>query len=434
MKKEDFLKIAILIFCLVVASFFLPGKITGKAGDAGVDVSVLSRIGMEITFFDYYPVINLSDYQNISVEIMNSGSEDYDARITEFIYNLSGNATLNLSAEYADSSVHLYPGNTRSHIAIYYPPAPGQYFIKLSIRYGGRLSEVWGSFVVLAPPPPPPPGGGGGGGGAGGGGGGGQGAGQGQIGGLQPLPNQFSISTDISLDYPQKIIVYKNITYLMGIKVTNVGKYYIDRMTLHTSIPSTFEIDANPKAEQTLNRNSSLIYLVSINSRNTDVGQYKLDFQVTSYYTKKDGSTVVEVQEVPQFLKDMILNNILNYDFLITEISGEIESAANKGYDMSTPNSYINSAIENLNKTKRYYNFGEYDNALKQMERVDEDLKQSVFTLGNITMNIYAYPVVSYYYIILFIIPILIIAFLLYKKSKKKNKRPKILERSKEES
>jgi hypothetical protein len=393
--------------------------------------------------------------QNITVEIQNLGSTDFDAQITETIYNLSNGTKLNQLAVYVDSSVHLNPGNTRMHKVIFVPETLGSYFIKATVHYGQRVAEQWGSFEVIeqnltqptAPPPnqtnetnetqPPPDGGGGGGGPTFNGTGNGTGnasiiqvppAPPGEIVTLPPNVSNYSIK----LEYPDRIKIYRNITNLLSVKVINNGRNALNNIVFYASYPDIFGIDINPKTPQSLTSfDQSVTYVISLYTSNASLQEYPFDFEVNSNELKSNGTVMLDVRESPESLRELIEEKLINYKILISDISAEIEAASLRNLDVSVPLSFINSAKRGINNTENLYNAARYEDALDELEKVEADIRDAVFTLGNLSLRLYAVQRIDYL-LLLFIIAILAALVLVWYR-RRRDRRPRLLQRAKEE-
>jgi uncharacterized membrane protein YgcG len=443
-RKESTYLVILFVF-LILISFFMPENMTGKAAsDSTVNVMVRNRTLIDITLFDYSSKITIYDTQNITAEVTNIGSSTYDARIAEYIYNLSNNS-LNLISSYYDSSVHLYPGNKRVHKAIFVPPELGTYFIKLSVSYGGRLLEVWGTFTVTGPVTTPPGNGtgngtgngngtGGGGGASGGGGGAGSGGGAGALPPRNPVDiTHVTVAPKLKIEYPKNITIYRNQTDIVNIKATNIGNFSLNNLLLYLSSPNELETDIDPKAPQNLGLNESVIFLVFIKPRQAAVNNYTLDFEVTSQYVKEMGSVTVFIKDYFESMKGFILNKIINYEYLIAEIEAEVETAKINGLNADVPKAYIALAREEVNSAKSFYEKEDYENALEQLTTAEKNMGQAVFMLGNLRLPTREYAAFPYYTIFLLILFVLLLFLILLGKRKKKKKRPRLLERSGEE-
>jgi hypothetical protein len=475
---DDMLGMVFVLSLLIAVSFFIPTNMTGKLLEVhrpDINVSIREKIDIEFTALDYQGTIFLWDTQNITVEVTNTGSTTYNATMTTYVYNLTNGTVLNLLSTYTDFTQLLYPGNSRGQRYIFAPAEVGDYFIRASVRYGARVQEAWGSFKVTTEQPPPgqgnqtnqtnqtngtggqpppgtgglPPTGGGGGAGAGGGiggggegegpnaGGGGGGAGGGNATGparvritIPPVPPMELLGVPlIKLDYPERIIVYRNMSSLLNIKVSNAGTAKIDNLMLYLSTPATFKTDINPKKPQFLIMNQSVMYIVSLSTSDAAVGEYMLEFKFLAPGLSKEGSVLIEVRESPESLKDFIEKRIVNYEFLVSEISAETEGVAIRGYDASQPAGFLLSAKSGLEKARAYYGDKEYVKAYGELLDVEQNIKDAVFTLGNISIRFYARGEPPYL-ILIFLVPLALFLLIIYKR---KERRPRLLREAKEE-
>ncbi len=477
--RDDILNAAFVLSLLVASTFFIPTNITGKMDVPGPDlnVSVAWKYDIEFTSFDFRSQIYLWEMQNITVEVTNTGSVGYNATMTTYIYNLTNTTILNLLSTYVDVTQMLHPGNSRGQRYYFAPSGEGDYFVRASVRYGTRVKEIWGAFSVtthIQEPPPnqnqtnqsnqtngtqeqPPPGGGGtappGGGGGGGGGSGqggqppgtgpgapgtGSGAGTGtgnatNIVIVMPLPEPVIPAIPgmplISIDYPDRIIVYRNISSLLNIRISNTGSTRIEGLMLYVSTPASFTTDINPKRFQTLVMGQNSTFLVSLLT-DAPAGYYTLEFKFIAPGISKEGSVLIEVRDSPESLRDFIEKTIVNYEFLVSEISAETEGVATRGYDASVPSKFLLSAKAGLERARAYYGDKEYVKAFGELLNVEQDIKNAVFTLGNIAVRYYAAEQPTYL-ILIFLIPLMLFLLIIYRR--RKGRRPRLLREAKEE-
>ena len=136
-----------MIFLLIVISMIFYGfksDITGLTFHT-VSVNVSENMEGELTAFTYHPLLNLSNIQNITVEFTNTGTTTYNTTIQETIY-VYDNGNLNVTAQYYDYTIPLYPGMRRNFKTSYVPPITGS-LGRLCCRYswggGGRRNAWW---------------------------------------------------------------------------------------------------------------------------------------------------------------------------------------------------------------------------------------------------------------------------------------------------
>ena len=450
---DEALVAGLLLSLLVCMSFYIPLSGTGKTTMPELNVSIREKLDIEFTVFDFLGAISIIDNQNITVEVTNTGSTGYNATLTVLVYNLTNLTHLNLMSTYVDSTVVLHPGNTRGQKYIFAPSEEGNYFVKGSVRYGTRVKEIWGSFNVVGfpqpqePPPSnqtnqtnqtpseqPPPSSGGGGGGSGGGSNVTSNVTSNQtISITPPTPSTANVTSrnpSTALDYPERIIVYKNITSLLGIKITNDGDTTISGLIMYVSTPIYFSTDVNPKAQQTLVKNQSVTYLISLFTSDAPVGEYTLEFKTISGQLVKQGNVIIDVRESPESLKDLIYLRILNYEFLLNGISSEASGLGSRGYDVSMPFKFITAADEGLELARGYYDEGEYVKAFGVLLDVEQNIRTAVFALGNVQVKLYAVQRADYY-LLIFAVPFILLFIIIYRR--RKDRRPKLLREAKEE-
>lgn len=468
---DEMLVIGLVFSILLCLSFYLPLNQTGKGATSEINTSIREKMDIDFTAFNLPSSISIIDNANITIEVTNTGSTTYNSTMTIYVYNLSNGTQLNLLSTYVDSTRVLYPGNSRGQMYIFAPASEGSYFVKGSVRYSVRVKEIWGSFQAtgfsqLPPPPPPPPsgnqtnqtnqtqppssGGGGSTGGGGGAGGGGQaqqgngtgggtgtGSGTGTSTGTVPitLPSQPPVSivpsaAAVSLDFPERIIIYRNISSLLGIKVTNTGGATISGLNMYVSTPTLFNTDINPKGKQFIFKNDSLTFLITLFTSDAPIGEYTLEFKMISGSITKEGAVILDVKEAPSTLKDLIYLRILNYRFLVNDISSQINSLGIKGYDVSVPRRFITAAKDGIDRAQAFYDENENVKAFGELLDVEQNLKDAVFTLGNVAVKLYAVQRADYY-LLIFVVPVVL--FLIILRRRRKDRRPKLLREAKEE-
>lgn len=427
-----------IVFFLAAAALFASNYITGLAVENNVDLSVRKRTDIEITLFDFDPLITIYDTQNISVEIMNTGSSRYNASITEYVYNLTENSTLNLISTYVDSTVDMFPGRRRAHKAVFVPPEIGTYIIEVEVRYGSRRKEVFGTFVVVEEieEEEPPPGNGTGnetgegngtGGEVGEGGTGAGGAGGAGVDRILTI-NKTLIAPVMGIEFPDRVIAKRNEVTLFSISVENLGKFFLNKITLHISVPLSFEIDFSPKTAQSLSIGKSMTYIVSILPGDSAGPEEEIEFEVTSEIVKREGIITVEVVDEIS-LEDLVKRKIANFEFLIPQVEADIDTAEIRGIDVSLPRHHINSAKEGLGKAKALAEDKEYEDALKILDQVEEDIKQAAFTLGITGIGISLPAAFPFLIILAVIVFAAFITLFFYYRRKRKRKRPRLLEK-----
>jgi hypothetical protein len=418
-----------LAVCLAAALMLIHWKITGNALESSMGVSVKEKTMLDILGLGYKNEISIYDTQPITASILNSGNTEYDSRINLYVYNVSG-TMLNPVSHYVDSPVHLLAGEMRSYNVIFVPPEIGLYYIKMNAQYNARIVETWGSFWVtetgnekkgnltnqtnITQPPPSE----------------GEGTG-GPERKVFYLPKDIIYVREISLEYSPMLNMTRGTTEIVGVKVTNIGNVPLYNIAMHFSMPQSFETDINPKTTLTLQPNASMVFVVSMDPKDSPPGEYRLDFEAINDYIKRQGSIAIDLRETPVSLQDLARKKITNYELLLVQIEPEVASYERNGYDVSQAELDLNRTEAEFSRAKELYAVGDYAGCLNALLTVEEGLRNTVFDMGSATLIVRAeeFP---YYYLLVLAMLIVLFAVAIYRKEKKE-KRPKLLEKSGEE-
>jgi hypothetical protein len=416
MNKYSWLNIILILVILLALVYAIPIKITGLAINQ-IYLSIKSSIKGEITAFVYESFIDLRqlEKQDIFVEFTNTGTENYTAKIEEFIYFYENNQ-LNETANYSDSSVMLFPGEKRAFRTIYTPLQEGFYYIKVKASYGTRRTEAWGSFYAgfiipnMTPGPPGP-------------GGGGEG-----LGGWTPSTIKYveAQPLDLYIDYEREINMYPGQSLMTSVKVKNVGNATLHEVKFHVSASDLLEIDVNPKEFYYLDRNETVIFLLDIYADpNIQIMTYPIDFEIVTRQIKRAETISVNIVAYNITLEEEVRKTILNYEYLITELGIDILEAYLKGVDTTLAEKALDNARINLEGAKNYFELKNFEKAMEKLDEVKENLKECVFHLAQASFAIFV-PAFSPIWIL--IIAVLIgLVFLFLLKRRKKKKKPKLL-------
>ncbi|MEM5766172.1 MAG: hypothetical protein QW423_00845 [Candidatus Aenigmatarchaeota archaeon] len=130
--------------------------------------------------------------------------------------------------------------------------------------------------------------------------------------------------------------------------------------------------------------------------------------------------------------EEEIYQKILNYEFLISEIQREINSAFSHGYDVDLANKSLYMARAGLENIKDYLKLKRTQDAKKELEKVEKYIEDSALQLASSVLYVYKPPAIFWWLILLIIILIasLILVYLYFRR--RGEKRPKLLERLEE--
>jgi len=411
-----------VILTLLLASFiiyykFSPKGFTGFIPMANVTVGVKETLKGEITALFYEEFINFTQIQNITTEFTNVGGTTLTEKIEIRVY-WNNQSRLQEMAYYYDSQTVLKSSMRRTYTVSFLPPYLGLYYIKVKVPYDSRTVERWGSFMVVYPYTPPPvniitpsvP--------------------------ARPVPTPAPVVAEevgipkIGLEYPEKVNITQGESKLFSILVKNIGNVSLNNIKFYISTTSLVEIEINPKQVFKLLPKESAIFLISVDvPETTPVGEYPFDFVATSDETKEERSIKLQIISLLPSIEEGIYETILNYEYIISEIQSEIDSAVLKGIDVKIPQDTLDKAKIGLEIAKGYYQQGKYEDAKNKLAEVKKYLEDAVYQLAvaGIKVQLPAFSPIMIIIIILFIGLILLLSLLFLKKIKGKEKRPKLL-------
>ncbi|MEM7825369.1 MAG: NEW3 domain-containing protein [Candidatus Aenigmatarchaeota archaeon] len=410
--KKFFYLLIVSIFAVLFFSFisnFFPFGTTSFVGaNFSVNITEIKRGELLLSYREY---LEWGEFQNISVEFLNTGSVNVEEKIEiRVFYNYGGK--LELLAYYYDSTVVLKPGEKRNYRVNFLPPYVGAYYIKVRVPYDGKVLETWKGFVVIYTPPSPRieiislPG--------------------------PPAPTEI-IETGVprmEIVYPENITIAQGESKLFSIIVKNTGQVSLKNMRLSVSTLSSFEFEITPKEIFKVSPNETAIFLVLLTIPNrTYPGTYPFDFEVITDKMKEGRKISIEVVSILPLLEEELKETIIYYEYLISEIQTQIDNAALKGIDVSQAQDSLDEAKKSLEIAKSYYDLGKYLDAKRKLDEVRDHLQDAVYKLSLALIPIY-YPAFPWIPLILLLIIILIILIILVRRKKKEEKelkRPKLL-------
>jgi hypothetical protein len=411
--------IILILFLLLVSSIIIykifPETITGFAV-GNTTIRIANKLKGEITSLILDESIELGNIQQIYTEFTNTGSINLTEKIEVIVYIHNETGKLIELAYYYDSQTILKPSLRRGYNVSFLPQQVGLYYVRVKVDYDSSVKERWGAFFAVYNVTTPP---------------------------IQyvPAPSEGGAPTLIvkekgeprmSIEYPKNVKILQGEKKLLNITVKNIGEIYLTNIRFYTTMTKLIEIDINPKQVFKLYPNESVIFLVSFDvPTSTPEGKYPFDFEVINDRTKESGSIEIEVVSIPPSIKEDVYETILNYEYILSEIQNEIDSAALKGMDVRLPLSTINKARISLDTAKRFYEEEKYDDAKKELINTKQYFEEAVLQLASLGIEITlsaAFPwwIILVIVIILMVLPILLI-FMKKKKEEKEKKRPKLL-------
>jgi hypothetical protein len=409
--------LTLLLASLIIYYKFSPKGVTGFIPMVNVTVGVKETIKGEITALFYEAYINYTQIQNITTEFTNVGGTALTEKIEIRVY-WNNQSRLQEMAYYYDSQTVLKPSMRRTYTISFLPPYLGLYYIKVKVPYDSRTVERWGSFMVVYPYTPPPvsiitP----------------------SAPARPPLTPAPAVAEEvgipkIGLEYPEKVNITQGESKLFSILVKNIGNVSLNNIKFYISTTNLVEIEINPKQVFKLLPKESAIFLISVDvPEKTPVGEYPFDFVVTSDETKEERSIKLQIISLLPSIEEGVYETILNYEYIISEIQSEIDSAVLKGIDVKIPQDTLDKAKIGLEIAKGYYQQGKYEDAKNKLAEVKKYLEDAVYQLAvaGIKIQLPAFTPVMIIIIILFIGLIILLSLLFLKKIKGKEKRPKLL-------
>ncbi len=467
MKDDKYYIYAVVL--LVVLSVLFMEDITGHATD-DIVISIREKTDGKIIYFSFNDSISVGDRQNIAIEFVNTGSTSYTSKIEVKIHKSLGDK-LNLTAYYQDSSLFMYPGSRRRYSTVFIPSDGGLYYIQVRVTFGTRVAETWGAFFVTDPfnvvtgqpgnqsgnttgnftggaggnntSTSPGSGAGGGAGSSDGTGGGtssgtgsgasgasGTGAGVQQNIIFKEFRPGFAAMESASAD---AVHLHRGDPIILDIKATNTGEVDLTNIKIFISTSSSIGVEINPKALSLLEKNESVIFLLTLSADDiTELGEHLLSYSIVSDEARKDGSVGIAVVDGKPGTEE-IKFRIVNYQVLILELQDDISDARRKGFSVEPAAESLKKAKGIIEKARRAFEAEEYEEVTRNLLEAQENLQDSAFLLSSATLFIYSTAPVETY-LALIILSVAILSIFIYRiRMKKKSKRPKMLQQAAEE-
>jgi hypothetical protein len=396
--------LAVIIVCL-----FSSLLLCGVSSAIPVNTSVVPLMKGKITDIDHPYFIHLYQTLPASVGFKNMGSVPFDARISFTIVNESGHALANFTG-----GIYNYtPSQERTYYGNYIPVVSGYQWVYATVDYNlGRL-EAWSSFYVwprttpvVIPPPTP----------------GGDGV-------VQPSAPEYGLPS-MRINYTERIDVAKGQTYLLYIKVENLGTR-TGNMTLTNIIfyakSMGIPFTVLPEKISTLVTNDTGFFLVTLNVPSSiDEGEYSLDFAVISDETLKSGTVNITVTELSEL--DEVWDSIQNYLFIIERLKTEIGEAAAGGANVTKAQRNLDLATSAVDDSIGFYNNDDYGAARSALGTARGYLEQCVLEIALAKADLLRFVLPAYVTIILIILIIIAATtalFFFYTRRKKKEREKK---------
>jgi|GEM_PF-6661397 len=385
-------KLFIFIAIILISFLIIHSRLTGYVI---VSVEVLPYKDVK-QMLNFERVINYSQTQKITLEIMNSGNLELNESTTLSIYKLD--KTLKKIVEYQKPSSSLKPMEISYFNIYYFPTEEGTYYIKVRTNFDGKIKETWAVFWVVIPvryevvqekAPPAPP---------------------------MPFAR-------LEVEYEKNITMYQNETKLISLILNNTGNVPLGNINFYVSLDSSFEFEINPKVIFNLQENSSQIVLLTLNASKVLPGHYPLEIEIVSDLVRRRIEIDVNVlPSVPVKLIDLevLKQEILKYQYLIFRFETQILELFKEGYDISKVNITLQSAKIQVEKAKENFENEKYDAVIKNLDEARKLLENLAFDLANLRLWIVITPSYINYWLILIVILIILITYYEFRKRTQK--------------
>jgi hypothetical protein len=385
-------KLFIFIAIILISFLIIHSRLTGYVI---VSVEVLPYKDVK-QMLNFERVINYSQTQKITLEIMNSGNLELNESTTLSIYKLD--KTLKKIVEYQKPSSSLKPMEISYFNIYYFPTEEGTYYIKVRTNFDGKIKETWAVFWVVIPvryevvqekAPPAPP---------------------------MPFAR-------LEVEYEKNITMYQNETKLISLILNNTGNVPLGNINFYVSLDSSFEFEINPKVIFNLQENSSQIVLLTLNASKVLPGHYPLEIEIVSDLVRRRIEIDVNVlPSVPVKLIDLevLKQEILKYQYLIFRFETQILELFKEGYDISKVNITLQSAKIQVEKEKENFENEKYDAVIKNLDEARKLLENLAFDLANLRLWIVITPSYINYWLILIVILIILITYYEFRKRTQK--------------
>ena len=389
---------------LTILLFF--SRFSGYFVSPTINVSIEQKKEAKI-LLNYQPLIDITERQNITAEIVNTGSvEIYEEMMVRIYYY---NRSLRPMAEYFDSPRRLLPGERSPFFLVFVPNEIGTYFIQARATYDGKSTETWGRFDVIIRPI------------------------------LQPIilpPERVPtyVPTPVFLAPPKLSIYVKNVTdayqdSFVSIPVTLVNEGERDAYEIkpYLSYPKALEISISPLYIKQLSARENVTFLINIKiPKDFQVGLYQLVFEASSNETKASKEFYINVSAKPIDLSKDIYEKILSIEYVLSQARIRMNVLELKGIDVSRINSTLTLADLHLRRAKDYLSKKQFNESLFELEKASEEISEALIEM-EVLMIVTPKAYLEYIALVIILLAIFsaMIFIILYKKRKKK--RPRLL-------
>ncbi|MCS7093968.1 MAG: hypothetical protein RMJ18_02185 [Candidatus Aenigmarchaeota archaeon] len=394
------------IFFVAIFLAILISKMTGYFVSPGLNVTVKEVKDAKI-LLDYKPIIDITERQNITAEIINTGSVQIEEEMFLRVYYFNG--SLKPIGEYLDSLNVLKPGERRNFKIVFVPESVGTYYIQARAKYDSKTTETWGRFdvvifPVLVPVIQPP-----------------------QVVGT-PTPVIVYLS-------PPRLEIYANDTFnvqqggelIISLIVKNLGERDAYELKPYISYPSGLEVSVSPLFVSILpaNKTSSFLLYVKVPVEFLP-GLYQIVFEVSANETRASKVLNLNVSKFVLDLTQDYREKIISLELVISEVKARALYLESMGFDVSKIKATIELADYYVKRAREFLEKKDFENCQSEIFKALELISQVLIEMETILMIApRAVPKYLYVGIVVLCLVVVIAFFVLYRK--RKEKRPKLL-------
>jgi len=403
----------LLIFILLLVSLLLLSKYSGYLIFSTVNVSVEPKKEMKI-LINYQPVIDITERENITVEVVNTGSVEIYEELMVRIYFY--NRTLKPIAEYFDSPKILLPDERSPFYFVFVPSDVGAYFIQARGTYNGKLIETWRRFDVIIRPI------------------------------LQPVvlpPERVPsyIPAPFFLAPPKLSIYVKNLTdafqdsfVLIPITLVNEGDRDAYEIKPYFSYPRALEVSISPIYIKQLSPRENITFLLKIKiPADFQPGIYQLLFEASSNETKASKEFYLNVFSKIIDLTSDIYEKILSVEYMLSQSRIRMNILEERGIDVTRVNSTLSLAEFHLKKAKDHLSKKQFDESLKEVEEAAKLISDALIEMETL-MIIMPKAYLNYLLLAIILLSIFAAIFFITLYRKRRIRKPKLLRELESES
>jgi hypothetical protein len=353
-RKKHLIAIIIVVLLLEIKLKFFSTVFTGFAA-AIISFRIEPSKEGAITYFSYPNSLTIGSPANFFIEFKNIGSSNFTSQIKIIIKDSS----LQVMKIIEDENVSLVPGQSRFFTASFTPTKDGNYFVFVSVPYDGKIAEANASFTVsskiVAPSAAP------------------------SITPISAAPSPPQI-INMSVDYPLSLRLSPGQSSLISVFVKNTGNTELKNL-LFTVFSKSISVESKPISIDSLKPNSSTIFLIMVNvSPEISLGNYTIDFSITSDKITKKGKIEIEIKKLRI---EFELNQVIsNYEYLINRLIQETYKAEKEGRDVGNIIEILNEAKEDLKIAKELFKNKDYENTKKILESLRLKIEKATLNLS----------------------------------------------------